>query len=348
MQGIVEPMERGDDEIAITVHQRSSRIRLLWSAVLVGFCAALTISGCLVNQNNIGDAEKLLPSAPTKLTPTRNNVSFGPEVHQHLDIYQPAGTPRGTIVYFHAGGWCCGDEDDVDALVLAQRDRGFAVVSVHYGLALDKTAEEINDDADRSIRWVKAHGDEWGARGKPVLAAGGSAGGNVALLAGAAPGVFVEPALPEELAVVSPEVDGVISFVGPSDLRAYIGGQIPPNGIDGQNLVEEYLDCSNRGSFTYGSAIPLPKCSELRPLLFSPLFWAALHVWETGGLPPVYLGYGADDGLVPPSSQAIPIFEVWKMSAGSAKTWLDIADSTHNVTFELNAVAFNQWMDQFG
>ena len=305
------------------------------------------LSGCLVIQNDIGSAERLRPSAPTKLIPTRNNVPYGPEEHQHLDIYQPVGTPRGTIIFFHAGGWCCGDEDDVDALVLSQIDRGFAVVSVHYGLALEETAEEMNDDADRSVRWVRVHADEWGARSAPVLVAGGSAGGNVALLLGSAPGVFAETDLPEELATVDPKVDGVISFVGPSDLRPYLDGEIPPAGLDGEQLVEDYLDCSNRGSLRFGTSTPLPPCTELRSLLFSPIFWASLHVWDVGGLPPVYLGYGVDDAIVPPSSQAIPLAEVWAMSAGSAMTWLDLADSGHNVTFDLNAAAFDRWMDQF-
>ena len=314
---------------------------------LVVVLLVISSSGCLVNQNTIATSDKLATTAPTKLTPTRNNVTYGPESHQHLDIYQPSGTPHGTIVFFHAGGWCCGDEDDVDALILSQIDRGFAVVSVHYGLALEETAEEMNDDADRSVRWVKAHADEWGAEGKPVLAAGGSAGGNVALLIATSSGFFAEPNLPAELAATSPDVDGVISFVGPSDLRPYINGEIPPAGLDGQQLVEEYLDCSNRGSLQRGTSEPMPACTELRSLLFSPLFWASLHIWDNGGLPPVYLAYGVNDELVPPSSQAIPLADVWALSAGSSDTWLDLVKSTHNVTFELNAAAFNRWMDQF-
>ena len=320
------------------------RFRLTFGSAIFG--ASMLLAGCLVNQRSLGAAEKLTPSAPTIVTPTLNNFSYGPESHQHLDIYRPEGMPRGTIVYFHAGGWCCGDEDDVDALILSQIDRGFAVVSVHYGLALEETAEEMNDDADRSIRWVKAHESEWGAQAKPVLVSGGSAGGNVALLMGSAPGVFVEANLPPELAAMSPTVDGVISFVGPSDLRPYVNGQIPPAGLDGQQLVEDYLDCSNRGSFKRGTTTPMSACTELRSLRFSPLFWASLHVWEND-LPPVYLGYGVNDALVPPSSQAIPLADVWAMSAGSANTWLDLANSTHNVTFELNATAFNRWMNQF-
>ena len=322
-----------------------NRIRSLIALVALG--TTFVLSGCLVNQNNIGNAEKLGSTSSRVLLPTRSNVTYGPESHQHLDLYEPAETPRGTIVFFHAGGWCCGDDDNVDALILSQIKRGFALVSVHYGLDLEETAEEMNDDADRSVRWVKANAGKWGAYGKPVLAAGGSAGGNIALLVGSAPGVFSESNLPEELVSIDPRVDGVISLVGFSDLRPYLAGEIPPAGLDGQQLVEEYLDCSNRGSFRFGTSTPLPLCSELRSLLFSPLFWASLHVWDNGGLPPVYLGYGVDDGLVPPSSQAVPIAEVWAMSAGSANTWLDLAHSNHNVTFDLNATAFNRWMDQF-
>jgi len=70
------------------------------------------------------------------------------------------------------------------------------------------------------------------------MLAGAPAGGHLAALAAAAPGVFVDLELPAELAAVSPRVQGVLDLVGISDFSTFgaPGGWAP-------GLMTTFLDC---------------------------------------------------------------------------------------------------------
>ena len=309
---------------------------------------ALVASSCLVNQGALSANDKLPANAPTSMIPALNDVVYGPLAQHHLDVHRPTRAPVGVIVYFHSGGWCCGDENDVDALILSTIARGYVVVSVNYRLAPFSTAEQMMADGDLAVRWVRQHRSDWGAAGRKVIVAGGSAGGNLALMLAAAPARYKDRTLVPALNLVDSRVDGVISFVGPSDLRPYIDGAIPPSTLDGQELVENFLDCSNRGRVHPGTGTRMPTCSDLRVLAFSPLFWANAAAMFGGRMPPAYLGYGALDTLVPVWSQATPLHDAWAQTAGSGEVWLDVPPSAgHNLTHELNATAFYLWLRRF-
>lgn len=320
------------------------RMRILVPLLAV----VLVASSCLVNQNAISSSDKLPIDSPSSMVPTLNDVAYGPLPPHHLDVYRPVVAPVGVIVFFHAGGWCCGDEANVDPLILSTIARGYVVVSVNYRLAPYSTAEQMMADGDLAIRWVRQHRVDWGASGRKVIVAGGSAGGNLALMLAAAPARYKDRNLDPALNLVDSRVDGVIAFVGPSDLRPYIDGLIPPGGLDGRQLAEDFLDCSNRGRVHVGTGIRMPPCSDQRVLAFSPLFWATVAAMFGGTMPPAYLGYGGLDTLVPISSQGIPLHDAWAQTAGSAAVWLDLPPAAgHNLTHDLNATAFYLWLRRF-
>ena len=215
----------------------------------VGFVALvmslmILLSSCWVNQNNLWAVDKLPSISPTSREVTEANIAYGDEDLQKLDLYLPASEVRGIIVWFHPGGWCCGDKVDIDPIILSTIDSGYAVVSVNYRLVPTVTAEQQLADADRALRFVKASRRAWGAGAGKVIVAGGSAGGTLALLLAGAPGQFSGPDL-GLLAGIDPQVDAVISLVGPSDLRSYIDGE---TGEWVSGLAEGFLGCSNRGS----------------------------------------------------------------------------------------------------
>jgi acetyl esterase/lipase len=319
---------------------------------LLIIAAAMLSSSCYVNQNALWSSDKLSPDAPVSHVPSISNVSYGPEPANHLDVLLPDVPQIGVILYFHSGGWCCGEQNQIDRMILSEIDRGYAVVSADIRGSLVGTAAQILADADRALRFTKANRTRWGAGRGKVLVAGGSAGGNIALLVGSAPGVFAGPNLPAELAAVDPHVDGVISLVGPSDLRPYLTGEIPVAGLDGQALVEDFLDCSDRGRIVPANpplpAQMLPACDPSTVLKYSPLFWAVVTAYFGGQLPPVYLAYGRLDVLVPPDGQAEPLAFWWQMSAGFLATYLDIPPTGgHNLTFDINKSAFDVWLGFF-
>jgi acetyl esterase/lipase len=188
------------------------------------------------------------------------------------------------------------------------------------------------------VRFIRAHRAEWGAPDGPVILSGGSAGGHIALLAAAAPGVFSGTDLPAELRAQDPHVDGVISMVGPSDLAWYLTGN-----IFGDEMIENFLGCS--GAVT--PRLALPTCAPGQAEAFSPLSWAYFATYVHAKLPPAFLAYGETDGLVPPASQGTPIALVWQQSAGAAWTWYSIVQGEgHNLTYGVNSTAFYEWVRQ--
>ena len=316
--------------------------------VVVALVVALVASGCYVNQRDLWASDKLALDAPTWLTPSRAVVKYGPADEQHLDLHRPLGNEIGVIVWLHSGGWCCGDHINTDPLILDQVRRGYAVVAVDYRRTPQDRLETIASDIDRAIRFVKSKRAEWGIETGKLVLGGGSAGGHLALLAASAPNVFVATDLPANLRAIDPSVDAVVSFVGPSDLHPYIDHTITSDGIDGPYLVELLLGCSNMGTIDPITQTPYPPCTADQIRLGSPLFWAHVNVFFGGRLPPVYLAYGAVDGLVPPGSQAEPLAFVWQQSAGFLATWLDIPPTGgHNLSYEINRTAFDLWLTDF-
>ncbi|SDI94482.1 acetyl esterase [Frankineae bacterium MT45] len=88
---------------------------------------------------------------------------------------------RPTIVYFHGGGWVLGDIDTHlghARRICAQTDA--VVVSVGYRLAPENRFPAAFDDAVAATQWVAAHQGELGGLGAPLIAAGDSAGGQLA------------------------------------------------------------------------------------------------------------------------------------------------------------------------
>ncbi len=307
-------------------------------SIVIAFSLSILVSACMVNQTALAPADRLDPGFTFHGAPTVALVPYGPDPQQHLDVFEPTGDALGIVVWFHSGGWGGGDQTNVDALVGSLLDRGYMIVTVDYRFVPDVRAPDIAADADRAIRFVRAHREEWNAPNGPLIISGGSAGGHIALLAAAAPGVFSAPDLPDELRSQDPHVDGVISLVGPSDLPWYLTGN-----VFGDEMIENFLGCS--GSVT--PRLPLTTCMPGEAAAFSPLAWAYFATFVHATLPPAFLAYGEADVLVPPASQGTPIALVWQLSAGPEWTWYSIVQGEgHNLTYGVNSTAFYEWVRQ--
>jgi len=100
-----------------------------------------------------------------------------------LRRYAPAqGEPRGTVLFFHGGGFVVGSLDS-HALITAQLavDTGLAVIAVDYRLAPEHRAPAALEDclavtraARDAVRWP------FDSCARPLTLAGDSAGGNLA------------------------------------------------------------------------------------------------------------------------------------------------------------------------
>ncbi|HVC61976.1 MAG TPA: alpha/beta hydrolase [Acetobacteraceae bacterium] len=87
-----------------------------------------------------------------------------------------------TMVYFHGGGWVWASVDTHDRLVREYCAAGeVAAVSVDYALSPEAKFPQALEECVAALRWVAAHGQEWGLDTTRLLVGGDSAGGNLAL-----------------------------------------------------------------------------------------------------------------------------------------------------------------------
>jgi acetyl esterase len=98
-------------------------------------------------------------------------------------VYRPrVDRALPTMVYFHGGGWVWASVDTHDRLVREYCAAGeVAAVSVDYALSPEAKFPQALDECVAVLRWIAAHGADWGLDTNHLLLGGDSAGGNLAL-----------------------------------------------------------------------------------------------------------------------------------------------------------------------
>ena len=100
----------------------------------------------------------------------------------HLRIYRPPGEdPKPGVLYAHGGGWTmgsCETHDDLCAELADQAD--VVVVCFDYRLAPEHRSPAQVEDALTVLDWMKSAGRAIGIDPTHIIAAGDSAGGQVA------------------------------------------------------------------------------------------------------------------------------------------------------------------------
>jgi len=308
--------------------------------LVVTVLAGLVASSCAVPPTSgQGPADFVAPATRDVM-----GVAYGSDPAQLLDLHLPSGPgPYPVVVYLHSGGWLGGSRANIPEFLRYQvARRGIALVSVDYrlsGFAPDGSPSNAfpvpDQDVDQAIRFVRARAATWNLDPAMIIIAGASAGGHLALLAAAAPGRFVSPDLPADLRAVSPAVQGVMDFVGPSDLDWLLH-----NGISYAPFITAvYLGCPQ------GRA---DLCSDALAQSASPQSY--VHV----GIPPGYFAYGYYDGLVPAGPQGVAIALPWALARNDFAiepifvrgTYLEIAQAGHNLDMSNFAYRSMQvWLD---
>lgn len=108
------------------------------------------------------------------------------ETDLRLHIFQagdrPGSARQPAIVFFFGGGWKGGTVNQFVPHCRYFAQRGMVAVVVDYRVKSRHgvTPFECVADAKSAIRWLRAHGDEYGIDTNRIVAAGGSAGGHLA------------------------------------------------------------------------------------------------------------------------------------------------------------------------
>lgn len=168
------------------------------------FCFVLVFTGCQKESKETDGG-----GIPEQ---TLNNVSYGADAAQRMDIYLPAGREADTtklIILVHGGAWLEGDKGDFASYVsiLKQRLPGYAIANINYRLATTtgNFFPTQENDMKAAIDFLIQKRNEYRISEKIVLL-GASAGAHMALL--------------QAYKYASPKIKAVVSFFGPTDMTA--------------------------------------------------------------------------------------------------------------------------------
>ncbi len=137
-------------------------------------------------------------------------IAYGPGARQRLDLFHPAGTPRGLVVVIHGGYWRAFGKSDWSHLAAGSLALGWAVAVPGYTICPEGTVPGIT----REIAWAV---ETAAARvGGQIRLTGHSAGGHLATRM-----VCTDVPL-----AVAGRVERVVSISGVHDLRPLLATQL--------------------------------------------------------------------------------------------------------------------------
>ncbi len=156
--------------------------------------------------------EELTPNSNE--TVAYNNVEFGSDAQQKMDIYLPAGrtvNTTKTIVIIHGGSWTSGDKSEMTWVVdsLKKRLTDYAIINLNYRLAVNNSINVFpaqENDVKTAIELYLSKSSKYEIS-KDLIVLGASAGAHLAML-------HSYKNDPDK------HVKAVVDFFGPTDLVA--------------------------------------------------------------------------------------------------------------------------------
>ncbi len=110
-----------------------------------------------------------------------DNISYGPNEMQVLDVYRPQNIEGKlpVIVSVHGGGWVYGDKELYQYYCMNLAQRGFAVVNFTYRLSPEYKFPAHLEDTVKVFNWVVENANQYEFDVSNVFAVGDSAGGHI-------------------------------------------------------------------------------------------------------------------------------------------------------------------------
>jgi arylformamidase len=131
-------------------------------------------------------------SAPPTDIRRLDDLPYGPDARQRMDVFLPAAPQRAPMLLMvHGGAWMVGDKSMtrvVDAKVAHWvGERGYIVVSINYRMVPEVDVQVQARDVARALAAVQARAGEWGGDASRVVLMGHSAGAHLVALLSADP-----------------------------------------------------------------------------------------------------------------------------------------------------------------
>lgn len=140
-----------------------------------------------------------------------------------LDVFMPVRSSSSPalpgVVLVHGGGWRSGTRDNLAPMAIRLAERGYVAATISYRLSDEARYPAAIHDVKAAIRWLRTHAVEYQLDPRHIAVAGGSAGGQIAALAG------VTNDRPEfdpqaQHSAVSSAVQAIINIDGLSDFTS--------------------------------------------------------------------------------------------------------------------------------
>lgn len=192
-----------------------------------------------------------------------NDLAFGPEARQKLDVYVPTKVPANgkVIIFFYGGSWRNGDKSNYRYAGQGLTEQGYIVVLPNYRLHPQVVFPAFVQDGAAAVRWTRDHIAEYGGDTNQIYLMGHSAGAHLVTML-----TFDERFL-QAVGLGPKTIRATVAMSGPYDFP----------------LVPE--NCSVFG-LTTNIASQRP---EHKPITF-----------VDGNEPPILLLHGKRDWIVPP------------------------------------------------
>ena len=252
------------------------------------------------------------------------DVSYGPHHLQKMDIYLPetGQAPFPVMILVHGGGFSRCDKRDLSVYpgFFALRE-GFALVSVNYRLVPEFRFPSQIIDVKRAIRFLKAHGTEYGLDPQHFFLYGDSAGGYLVSIVGTTQGTDFLDEKTDALTDVSCSVKAVAAVAPLINLERhydqltevdYLSPELHKNMLDeSSTILSDYL------------GTPKNCLGELAKV-------ASVDTYLSQAAPPFYIQHGTRDTIIPPI-QAIEFAEKLGAQIGEENVVLDMIEGAKHV-----------------
>ena len=233
---------------------------------------------------------------------------------QKLDIYLPeeGDGPFPVIISIHGGAFMFGDKADGQVNpMLKGLTRGYAVVSINYRMSGEALFPANINDVKAAIRWVKANAAVYKLSPTHIALWGGSAGGNLAVLAGTSAGVKALEDLTLGNDSQSSSVRAVVDWFGPTNFLL-MDEQLKKTG----NGKPDHSKANSPESKVFGKKITeIPAKVKM----------ANPETYITKDDPPFFIEHGTKDQIVP-TQQSVMLYNTLKKVLGKKKVTLHLLE----------------------